>query len=120
MTSSHWFNDYFYIGVGDDYTLQLFPITERIKENVSSGENNDSPTDEVSMNLSLSLSGWQRVKINVRYSKKKFPILVALESSVRSFRSLIVRHCDIPAQQQLLIYKGRILKDDQTLESYGN
>lgn len=51
MTSSHWFNDYCYIGVGDDDTsseviLQLFPITERNKENVSSRENNDPPTDE--------------------------------------------------------------------------
>ncbi|KAJ4963465.1 hypothetical protein NE237_023404 [Protea cynaroides] len=30
-----------------------------------------------------------------------------------------IQNCDIPAEQQRLIYKGRILKDDQTLESYG-
>lgn len=31
----------------------------------------------------------------------------------------IVKAIDVPVVQQRLIYKGRILKDEQTLESYG-
>ncbi|KAL2455618.1 putative Ubiquitin family protein isoform 3 [Forsythia ovata] len=33
--------------------------------------------------------------------------------------ALLAQICDVPSDQQCLIYKGRILKDDQTLVSYG-
>ncbi|XP_039684407.1 ubiquitin domain-containing protein DSK2b isoform X2 [Medicago truncatula] len=60
------------------------------------------------------------VNINVRCSNgTKYSVQVSLDSTVGSFKDLIARNCDIPAQQQRLIYKGRILKDDQTLQSYG-
>lgn len=65
--------------------------------------------------------GVEGVNINVRCSNgSKFTVQVALESTVQSFKDLIARNCDIPAPEQRLIYKGRILKDDQTLQSYGN
>jgi ubiquilin len=63
----------------------------------------------------------EAVNINVRCSNgSKYSVRVSLDSTVGSFKDLIARNCDIPAQQQRLIYKGRILKDDQTLQSYGN
>lgn len=36
-----------------------------------------------------------------------------------AFKEVVAGSCDVPAPQQRLIYKGRILKDEQTLESYG-
>lgn len=60
------------------------------------------------------------VTINIRCSNgSKFTVKVSLESTVGSFKSVLAQQCDIPAEQQRLIYKGRILKDDQTLRSYG-
>ncbi|XP_027345573.1 ubiquitin domain-containing protein DSK2a-like isoform X2 [Abrus precatorius] len=60
------------------------------------------------------------VNINVRCSHgSKFSVQISLDSTVGSFKDLVARNCDIPAEQQRLIYKGRILKDDQTLQSYG-
>ncbi|KAM7510845.1 hypothetical protein LguiB_009720 [Lonicera macranthoides] len=60
------------------------------------------------------------VTVNVRCSNgSKFSVQIRLESTVGSFKSVLAQNCDIPAEQQRLIYKGRILKDDQSLESYG-
>ncbi|XP_058777697.1 ubiquitin domain-containing protein DSK2a-like [Vicia villosa] len=60
------------------------------------------------------------VKINIRCSNgSKFFVHVSLDSTVRSFKDVVAQNCDISADQQRLIYKGRILKDDQTLQSYG-
>ncbi|KAH1151110.1 hypothetical protein GLYMA_16G118400v4 [Glycine max] len=60
------------------------------------------------------------VNINVRCSNGfKFSVQIAVDSTVSSFKDVVARNCDIPAEQQRLIYKGRILKDDQTLRSYG-
>ncbi|KAK1410519.1 hypothetical protein QVD17_37056 [Tagetes erecta] len=60
------------------------------------------------------------VTIHVRCSNgNKFSVQASLDSSVESFKSVLEQNCDIPAGQQRLIYKGRILKDDQTLNSYG-
>ncbi|XP_047312118.1 ubiquitin domain-containing protein DSK2b-like isoform X2 [Impatiens glandulifera] len=60
------------------------------------------------------------VSVNVRCSNgSKFSVQANLDSDVRSFKSVLALNCDIPADQQRLIYKGRILKDDETLESYG-
>ncbi|KAE9612902.1 hypothetical protein Lal_00027306 [Lupinus albus] len=60
------------------------------------------------------------VGINIRCSNgSKFKVQINLDSTVGSFKEIVARNCDIPADQQRLIYKGRILKDDQTLKSYG-
>lgn len=60
------------------------------------------------------------VTINVSCTDgTKFTVQVSLDSSVQSFKSLLAKTCDIPAEEQRLIYKGGILKDDQTLKSYG-
>ncbi|PKI75766.1 hypothetical protein CRG98_003809 [Punica granatum] len=58
--------------------------------------------------------------INVRCSNgAKFAVRSSLVSTVGAFKEVVAQNCDVPADQQRLIYKGRILKDDQTLESYG-
>ncbi|TXG59903.1 hypothetical protein EZV62_014476 [Acer yangbiense] len=60
------------------------------------------------------------VKVNVRCSNgSKFSVEIDLESTVESFKGVLSEKSDIPTDQQRLIYKGRILKDDQTLKSYG-
>ncbi|GAU48737.1 hypothetical protein TSUD_192360 [Trifolium subterraneum] len=60
------------------------------------------------------------VNINVRYfNGSRFSVQVALESTVESFKVLIVGNSGIPIQNQRLIYKGKILQNDQSLQSYG-
>uniref|UniRef100_A0A5B6ZV09 Putative ubiquitin domain-containing protein DSK2b-like n=1 Tax=Davidia involucrata TaxID=16924 RepID=A0A5B6ZV09_DAVIN len=60
------------------------------------------------------------VTIHVRCSNgSKFSVQISIDSTIGSFKSVLAQNCDIPADRQRLIYKGRILKDDQTLESYG-
>lgn len=62
----------------------------------------------------------ESVQINVRCSNgAKFSVQASLRSTVLDFKQLVSQNCDVPAVQQRLIYKGRILKDDQTLDSYG-
>ncbi|KAI3808353.1 hypothetical protein L1987_24302 [Smallanthus sonchifolius] len=66
------------------------------------------------------VEGGDAVTVHIRCSNgTKFSVQASLESSVESFKSVVAQKCDIPAAQQRLIYKGRILKDDQTLKSYG-
>lgn len=60
------------------------------------------------------------VPINIRCSNgTKFSVTSSLGSTVSEFKALLANNCDVPADQQRLIYKGRILKDDQTLGTYG-
>ncbi|KAJ8549211.1 hypothetical protein K7X08_032918 [Anisodus acutangulus] len=60
------------------------------------------------------------VTINIRCSSgSKFSVQVRLDSTVTSFKSKLAQHANIAVEQQRLIYKGRILKDEQTLEGYG-
>lgn len=64
--------------------------------------------------------GTSGVNINIRCSNgSKFSVQISLESTIGSFKEVVAQKCDIPSDQQRLIYKGRILKDDQTLQSYG-
>ncbi|KAG2703020.1 hypothetical protein I3843_06G110700 [Carya illinoinensis] len=62
----------------------------------------------------------EHVAINIRCSNgSKFTVRTSLASTVSAFKAVLAQNCDVLADQQRLIYKGRILKDDQTLESYG-
>ncbi|KAL8228913.1 hypothetical protein R6Q57_013813 [Mikania cordata] len=64
--------------------------------------------------------GDAEINLNIRCSNgNKFSVRSSLGSTVVVFKDLLARNCDVPANQQRLIYKGRILKDDQTLDSYG-
>ncbi|PAN51746.1 hypothetical protein PAHAL_9G617600 [Panicum hallii] len=49
----------------------------------------------------------------------KFAVRADLGATVGAFKAIVAGSCDVPAPQQRLIYKGRILKDEQTLASYG-
>ncbi|XWS62565.1 hypothetical protein CRYUN_Cryun06bG0022100 [Craigia yunnanensis] len=76
--------------------------------------------DSSESRLGVNGSEEEEVMINIRCSNgTKFTVRTSLESTVGSFKSVLAQNCDIPADQQRLIYKGRILKDDQTLQSYG-
>ncbi|KAG6503624.1 hypothetical protein ZIOFF_035941 [Zingiber officinale] len=58
--------------------------------------------------------------IHIRCSNgSKFSVQAALDEMVGAFKAVVASSCDVPAEQQRLIYKGRILKDDHTLASYG-
>ena len=60
------------------------------------------------------------VSVNVRCSNgSKFSVRTSLDSTVGAFKELVAQNSEVPANQQRLIYKGRILKDDQSLVSYG-
>lgn len=48
-----------------------------------------------------------------------FLVWADLGDTVWEFKVDFARSCNVPAARQRLIYKGRILKDDQTLASYG-
>ncbi|KAH9608956.1 hypothetical protein KSS87_008832 [Heliosperma pusillum] len=65
-------------------------------------------------------SSGDEVSVNIRCSSgSKFTAKTKLDSTVGNFKVIVAQSCDVPAEQQRLIYKGRILKDDQTLASYG-
>ncbi|PKA47814.1 Polyubiquitin [Apostasia shenzhenica] len=58
--------------------------------------------------------------VHIRCSNgSKFSVQTGLDATIGAFKNLLADNCDVPAQHQRLIYKGRILKDEQTLESYG-
>ncbi|THU65738.1 hypothetical protein C4D60_Mb05t06800 [Musa balbisiana] len=60
------------------------------------------------------------VTVHVRCTDgSKISVRTALDSTVGAFKAVVAGSSDVPAEQQRLIYKGRILKDDQTLVSYG-
>lgn len=64
--------------------------------------------------------GDEEINLNIRCSNgNKFSVRATLRSTVAVFKDLLAQNCDVPANQQRLIYKGRILKDDQTLDTYG-
>mmetsp|Transcript_16618 Transcript_16618/g.24603 ORF Transcript_16618/g.24603 Transcript_16618/m.24603 type:complete len:482 (-) Transcript_16618:144-1589(-) len=50
---------------------------------------------------------------------QKFTVPLDVSLTVLVFKNSIADQAQVPADAQRLIYKGRILKDDQTLESYG-
>lgn len=50
----------------------------------------------------------------------KFSVEVDPETTtVAAFKTQIAEQAEVPAESQRLIYKGRVMKDDQTLSSYG-
>eukprot|EP00252_Welwitschia_mirabilis_P021556 TRINITY_DN555_c0_g1_i10.p1 TRINITY_DN555_c0_g1~~TRINITY_DN555_c0_g1_i10.p1 ORF type:complete len:540 (+),score=124.91 TRINITY_DN555_c0_g1_i10:271-1890(+) len=76
--------------------------------------------DQETSGVAAPATGESEVTLQIRCtSGSKFAVKADLESTVGAFKAILVEKCDIPAEQQRLIYKGRILKDDNTLRSYG-
>lgn len=44
---------------------------------------------------------------------------VDLTITVQEFKDELAKDCSMPAAEQRLIFKGQILKDERTLDSYG-
>ncbi|CAN8257823.1 unnamed protein product [Cochlearia groenlandica] len=64
--------------------------------------------------------GGETVAVNIRCSNgAKFSLRTSLDTTVGAFKEMVAQGSEVPANQQRLIYKGRILKDDQSLVSYG-
>ncbi|GJN09198.1 hypothetical protein PR202_ga27181 [Eleusine coracana subsp. coracana] len=65
-------------------------------------------------------TGSELATLHIRCTNgSKFAVRTDLGSTVVEFKAIVAESCDVPAPQQRLIYKGRILKDEQTLASYG-
>ena len=61
------------------------------------------------------------VTITVKCSTgTKFTISVELSQSVADLKAILVEQSGIPADQMRLIYRGHVLKDANSLQSYGN
>eukprot|EP00193_Tetraselmis_chui_P009470 CAMPEP_0177768520 /NCGR_PEP_ID=MMETSP0491_2-20121128/9766_1 /TAXON_ID=63592 /ORGANISM="Tetraselmis chuii, Strain PLY429" /LENGTH=507 /DNA_ID=CAMNT_0019285335 /DNA_START=343 /DNA_END=1866 /DNA_ORIENTATION=+ len=50
---------------------------------------------------------------------KQISVEVELSASVRDLKARLVAESQIPAEEQRLVYKGQVLKDERVLESYG-
>ncbi|KAH7315000.1 hypothetical protein KP509_21G029800 [Ceratopteris richardii] len=60
------------------------------------------------------------VTVHIRCTNgSKFSVQVSLDTTIAAFKPLLVEGSGVAADQQRLIYKGRILKDESTLASYG-
>ena len=63
----------------------------------------------------------EKVKLVVKPTSGGQKIEVEVETglSILEVKEQLSSQCDIPAADQRLIYKGQILKDERTVESYG-
>lgn len=50
---------------------------------------------------------------------EKISVDVKNELTIAEVKALVAEKANIPADNQRLIYKGQVLKDDRTVESYG-
>ena len=62
----------------------------------------------------------REIEVNIRCTNsEKATVKGSLDMTVREFKSVVESTLGVPAVQQRLIHKGRVLKDDATMESYG-
>ena len=48
-----------------------------------------------------------------------FEVKVLPSSTILGLKAVVSPHCDAAVEQLRLIYKGQVLKDHETVESYG-
>ncbi|KAI1299069.1 hypothetical protein EDD11_006553 [Mortierella claussenii] len=59
------------------------------------------------------------ISINVKASNdQKYVVSIKVTETVLDFKNKIAENCDTPADRMRLIYSGRVLKDQDTLENY--
>lgn len=59
------------------------------------------------------------ITVNVKASNdQKYVISLKTTDTVLDFKNKIAENCDTPADRMRLIYSGRVLKDQDTIESY--
>ncbi|GAV55960.1 hypothetical protein ZYGR_0AZ01320 [Zygosaccharomyces rouxii] len=58
------------------------------------------------------------ITVQIKSGQNKWEVTVDPESTVSTFKEEISKVSEIPAANQRLIYSGKILKDDQTLQFY--
>ena len=49
----------------------------------------------------------------------KLSLEVTPKQTIAELKTVVATKCDIPAENQRLIYKGQVLKDEKTVEDYG-
>eukprot|EP01092_Planopodium_desertum_P005056 TRINITY_DN2143_c0_g2_i13.p1 TRINITY_DN2143_c0_g2~~TRINITY_DN2143_c0_g2_i13.p1 ORF type:complete len:610 (-),score=66.62 TRINITY_DN2143_c0_g2_i13:181-1926(-) len=60
------------------------------------------------------------VTVNIKVSTgQKYTVAAPVEATVAEFKELLSKTTEVPAEQQRLIFAGRVLKDHETLASYG-
>ncbi len=61
------------------------------------------------------------IVVNVKPTAGGDKITVEIEASstVEDLKEVLAPKCSIPAPEQRLIYKGQVMKDEKTLDSYG-
>ena len=61
------------------------------------------------------------IKVNIKPTAggDKFSVDTQTSASVRDLKEAVAGQCTIPADEQRLIYKGQVLKDERTVDSYG-
>lgn len=50
---------------------------------------------------------------------EKLSLDVTPKQTIAELKAAVAGKCDIPAENQRLIYKGQVLKDEKTVEDYG-
>ncbi|KAF8938617.1 hypothetical protein EDD21DRAFT_401548 [Dissophora ornata] len=59
------------------------------------------------------------ITINVKASNdQKYVISIAVSETVLDLKGMVAAKCDTPPERMRLIYSGRVLKDNDTLETY--
>lgn len=66
-------------------------------------------------------SNMSSIKVTIKPTSggNKFQAEIETSATVRELKEEVARKCDTAADQQRLIYKGQVLKDDRTVDSYG-
>ena len=60
------------------------------------------------------------IKLTIRCPNgSKYQVETEPEHTIAEFKKAIEKETEIPAEEQRVIYKGRVLKDHATVESYG-
>ena len=50
---------------------------------------------------------------------EKLSLEVTPKQTIAELKAAVATRCDIPAENQRLIYKGQVLKDEKRIEDYG-